>query len=299
MRKITVLLAFGLLIACATEQASTYEEDNATRSSTANAKKTIPIDNDWSKKNLKGAVKERTVWVYSPSATGEIDKKALLGGVEVVYNEAGNKVTWKSYDEKKQLLDAWEYHYNTAGNLKERKTINGPVTRLFMYRYNKEQQLEQSIEQTNGSLVKTTNYQYDDKGQLVTSVSLFDESDNENKRQQRYNSKGQLIELQVFDENEVLQLKKRYAYDEQGREVEQAIYSGSNIPSYKRKFVYDEQGNYAKDWAYLEDGTLNERDAFTYQYTYDKQGNWLTMTKTNQSGQPLEYSTQTLVYFKK
>lgn len=292
-------MAFGLTLSCATEQTSSYEEGTTTTStsSTAIVKKEMPKDNDLSKKNLQGAVKERTVWVYAPDATGKIDKNAIKGGVQVTYNEEGNKLTWKSYDEKKETLDTWEYLYNPAGQLKERKTINGPVLHTFYYRYNKEGQLEQSEEHTNGSLMKTTTYQYDEAGRLVLSQDYFEGSKSESNRKQRYNDQGQLAEMQVYDEEHVVQLKKRYGYNEQGQEIEQAIYSGSNIPSYKRQFVYDEQQNLVKDWAYLEDGTLNGRDAFSYQYTYDNKGNWLTKIKTDAKGQPLEYSTQMLVYY--
>lgn len=295
MKKLLLLLmALGLLISCATEQTSSYEEENTT---TTTEKSRQKRENDLSKKNIKGKVKERAVWVYAPDATGKIDKNALMGGVEVTYNKDGNQLTWKSYDEQKQLLDAWVYTYNEQGLLKEEKTVNGPVVRQLYYRYNPQHQLEQSKEHTNGALVKTTNYQYDEQGNLVLSHSFFEASKSESKRKQRFNANNQLVELQVYDEANVVQLKKVYGYNEQGQQSEQAIYSGNNVPSYKRQFIYDEQGNPVKDWAYLEDGQLSEKDAFNYQYTYDEQGNWLTKTKTDTNGQPLEYSTQTLVYF--
>jgi hypothetical protein len=157
--------------------------------------------------------------------------------------------------------------------------------------------LEKSEEKANGELIKTTTYEYDDNGNMVLSYSYFEQSQSESRRKQRFDEQGQLKEVQVYDENNVVQFKKRYAYDEQGQQSEQAVYSGENVPSYKRKFMYDKQGNLVKDWGFAEDGNLNDRDAYNYQYTYDKQGNWLTTTKTDRNGQPLEYSTQTLVYF--
>jgi hypothetical protein len=298
MKQLFILITFAILIGCNTEEQPTSQNNNtATDSLSTTASKEPVAKNDWAKKNLKGAVKERTVWVYAAGADGQLDEDKLKGGIEVSYNKAGNKATWKSYDEKKQLLDAWEYLYNPQGQLKECKIVTGPVVRNLYYRYNKQNQLEHSAEHTNGSTVKATTYQYDEKGNMILSHSYFEGSTSETKNQQKFNAQNQLVELQVYDEQDVVQLKKIISYNKQGLEAEQAIYSGSNIPSYKRQFEYDDKGNCIKDWAYLENGQLNEKDAFNYQYTYDEQGNWLTKVKLNTQNQILEHSTQTIVYF--
>lgn len=291
------IMALGLTLSCTTDQTSSHEEEPTVDETTTTKKGIKKRDNDLSKKNLQGKVKKRTVWVYNADTTGKIDEKVLKGGVEVVYNEAGNKVTWESYDDKKELLNRWEYMYDATGNLKECKTVNGGVSHHLYHRYNPKNQLEHSEEHTDGKKVKTTTYQYNEEGYLMLSHSYFTESSTESKKKQRYNSQGQLMELEVYDEQGVVQLKKRFVYNENGQELEHAVYSGNNIPSYKRQFTYDEQGNCVKDWAYLEDGQLNTRDAFNYRYTYDKHGNWLTKTKMNSNNQSLEYHIQTLVYF--
>lgn len=297
MRRLIVLMGFGLILSCTTEkgEATSTAQEKFVKETATN--KRVVQETDLSKKGLQGAVKERVVWVYATDETGKMDEKALKGGVEVVYNKAGNKLTWKSYDGEKQLLEAWEYIYNEKGQLKEGKTTNDEVVRQLYYRYNAYKEIEHEEEHSNGSMVKATSHQYDENGNLVRSHSFFEGSSSESKRQQQYNAQGQLIELQVYDEQDVVQLKKVFGYNEQGQIAEQAIYSGSNVPSYKRKFAYDEHGNCIKDWAYLEDGQRNERDAFNYNYTYDKQGNWRTKTKTTPNNKPLEYSTQSLVYF--
>ena len=296
-QQLLFLLLVGFLTACNTEEQTTSETNDTTDSLTTIVNK-IPVSkNDWIKKNLKGAVKERAVWVYGAAEDGQLDESMLKGGIEVTYNKDGNKATWKSYDEKKQLLDAWEYIYNPKGLLKECKIVTGPVVRNLYYRYNKQNQLEHSAEHTNGTTIKATTYQYDDKGNMILSHSYFEGSTSETKNKQKFNAQNQLVELQVYDEQDIVQLKKIISYNEQGLETEQAIYSGSNIPSYKRQFEYDDKGNCIKDWAYLENGQLNEKDAFNYQYTYDEQGNWLTKVKLNTQNQILEHSTQTIVYF--
>lgn len=298
MKQLLILIVFGFLIACNTEEQPTSKNNTTTTDTLSTVTSKQPVSkNDRAKKNLKGAVKERTVWVYAAGADGQLDKNKLKGGVEVSYNQEGNKATWKSYNEKKQLQDAWEYIYNPQGQLRECKIITGPVVRNLYYRYNKQNQLEHSAEHSNGTTIKATTYQYDDKGNMILSHSYFEGSTSETKNKQKFNAQNQLVELQVYDEQNVVQLKKIISYNEQGLESEQAIYSGSNIPSYKRQFDYDEQGNCIKDWAFLESGQLNEKDAFNYQYTYDKQGNWLTKIKLDKQNKVLEHSTQTLVYF--
>ncbi|MGH1339638.1 MAG: hypothetical protein ACRBFS_26200 [Aureispira sp.] len=298
VRQLTVLMALSLLFSCTTDATNPPQEPTTVEPVVTEKKVQQKKETDLSKKNLKGAVKKRVVWVYASDETGKMDENALKGGVEVTYNEAGNKLDWKSYDGKKQLLEAWNFIYNEKGQLKEKITTNDAVVRQMYYRYNSEKQIEHTEEHSNGTMIKATSYRYNDAGNLVWSHSFFEGSSSESKRKQRYNAKNQLLELQVYDEHDVVQLKKVFGYNEQGYISEQAIYSGSNVPSYKRQLVYDEQGNCTKDWAYQGDGKRNERDAFNYHYTYDEQGNWRTKTKTTPDNKPLEYSTQTLVYFK-
>jgi len=297
MKRLLFLALIINCIACGnpsteTEETTTTTTTEATTTGTTAAKK----DNDWSKKNLKGAVQSRTVWAYEAVVKdGYVDNGALKGGIKVVYNKDGNIIESTSYNDKKEVAYTWKHQYDQLGDCTLRTYEDGMIKKEIFYRYANHKCVEEK-EYVGKDEIKTITYNYDEKGNIAEVQEKFGK-DGLTKTVNHYDAKGLKRESNIYDSKEVLNLKQMYSYNEQNRLAEQAIFTGQNAPSYKRKFTYDDQGNMLTNLAFGDQGNINATDCFKYKYEYDKQGNWLTRTTSNYDDEAEEIADQTIVYF--
>lgn len=292
------LLFFSLLFAlfsCTNSNPTT--ENNDPNLDSLSTMQGLLKQNDWDKKNLKGKIKERKVLVYNnASKTKEVSKDKLIGGLLVRYDKQGNELENSSYNEKKEVASTWKHNYNKQGNRTESIFTNAKLKRKFTYTYDNNGNCLEWKEFTNDTLVKTTQYTYNAKGQemealekLVAGVEVksIHEYDKQNKRR----------ETSIYDETGALNIKYLYSYNELGQEIQQSTIGGDNSPVYKRLLEYDTYNNKLRELSYTGDGLVNRADSFKYSYLYDEQKNWTQRITENEEGLIIEIAEQTFVYF--
>lgn len=291
------------LMACTTEQnaGNSITNEAAGGNETKDTLKVSPspkIENDLTKKNLKGNIKSRAVLVYEAKVKdGYVTNGAVKGGIKTTYNTFGNKVDLVTYNENKEVISTWKYTYNAANNLVEGNYSDDNVSRKISHTYNDKNQLIASKEYVNEKLVKETTYTYDAAGNEIGMAASFVESKGKSRSEHAYDDKGYLRETNIYDEKDVLQLKQLYTYNEAGQEVQQSIFTGDNAPSYKRKSEYDAKGNKTKDAAFTGDGVVNPSDTYKYKYEYDENGNWTSQIRSNYNGVADQFIEQKITYF--
>lgn len=294
------LLLFVLIInciACSDPNATTEETTTgATTETGASTETGVKKDNDWSKKNLKGAVQSREVWAYqSVIKDGYVNNGPLKGGIKVIYNKDGNIVESISYNEKKEIAYTWKHQYDPLGDCTLRVFEDGRIKKEIFYRYENHKCVEEK-EYVGKDEIKKITYAYDSKGLLVEVNETFGEH-GKTKTINNYDAKGLKREANIYDGKDVLDLKQLYSYNDKEQLIEQAIFTGKNAPSYKRKFSYDAQGNMLTNLAFGDKGEINASDCFKYEYEYDQQGNWTTRITKNYDDVAEELADQKVVYF--
>ena len=131
----------------------------------------------------------------------------------------------------------------------------------------------------DGSLDKKSTYKYDEKGNRIeknsynsdgsySTVNNFD-----GKSTYKYDEKGNITERVLRSDS--AQEKRKYTskYDEKGNKIENNRYNSDGSLSFKYTSKYDEKGNKIENNEYNSDGSLDKKK--TYEYEYDKQGNWI------------------------
>ena len=146
-----------------------------------------------------------------------LDGENIRTEIKYTYSRAGMLLSETYSEDNNQLVQIYEY--DCAGNrIKKKVSVKGDVLKIAkeeivsgttLYTYNEINQLvEESTDSEGGN--KTTQYTYDDNGNLIR-VSGSKEAE------YTYNSNNQLIEAKVY-ENGLLQ-REQYEYDANGNRI--------------------------------------------------------------------------------
>ena len=115
-----------------------------------------------------------------------------------------------------------------------------------------------------------TSYKYNEKGNLIQKNNYYNSIDrkSEDITTYMYNEKGNQIESNSYNDVGKLESKTIYKYDEKGKEIESNTYNVSGKLERKYTYKYDEKGNTISFNNYGADGSLGHK----YTYKYDEKG---------------------------
>jgi YD repeat-containing protein len=273
-----------------------------------------PLLTDWQADSLAGHVRSMVVestsykeqfGKYIESLRSPMDKKN--------YNSAGyllewvsNRCDWKinyQYDDNSKLLK--EIFYDLAGNetmryvfgeAANRNTIEKRVYNIAGFMYLKElctydevgNKTEESLhmyaeENPDGALLHVTTYGYDEYGN-VTEVTRFNNDGSvDHKEVQLHDSRGRLISQTSYKGDGEAKSKRVYSYDPgKGQHVEQLYIPADSLVS-TIVVSLDKHGNKIGEQtsSHISDKSNEGRlvSRTEYDYEYDVQGNWISMTK--------------------
>ncbi|MFL5765718.1 MAG: hypothetical protein ACJ77K_17360 [Bacteroidia bacterium] len=132
----------------------------------------------------------------------------------------------------------------------------------------------------NGEYHSTLTKKFDGKGNEIESDNVSvgrDESIN-TKTRSYYNAKNQLICLDGYGENGAFWNRQKNTYDLKGRCIKEEYYTTDTTKiEHSMTYTYNDQGSVIKKEYYSPPLKIPSK-IFTYEYVYDKQGNWIRRT---------------------
>ncbi len=236
---------------------------------------------------------------------------------EYAYNERGDIIRDTSIDYNGKIREEktdFEYHEN--GKISKKTMLRNEFSTDFMMcEYNQRGDL--IFEKTKKS-ERTSEYTYNEKGLVETTLKILDEKQKE-LTQFTYDENGNIIKkvcrdpddsdgnddviyTYVFDDknnciketktyrnkDEVTETK--YVYDEKGRYIEKTTFS--EYGEYKNTYVYDDNGNEISSSAIDKNGNVTTR----LDHTYDKNGNLIKTVQFKTEGKNDYPYTRTYTY---
>ncbi|GJQ62780.1 MAG: hypothetical protein SCALA702_18330 [Melioribacteraceae bacterium] len=277
LKKLTVILLLVIaLSSCSTEQKRKETKLNSTEFVTQDMRE--------EKKATEIGVKSRTLttYFYEPDA-----KLNDLGYVveEIFYDEIGNKAVQIRYAAGGLIDLQYEWHYDDDGNMRYSRTTDMYGKELY-YReseYNYEgDEIKREEREKKGSDELETLFTYDEN-KLLTEKLLRKAKGSVVTRTVYTYSDSNIIHLQNFDVNGKLKDERLYTYDSLGYVDTELLKQGehfSNKTDYKfdsagrvleidegyfrRTFIYNQNGDVLEEYAYNQDGFLQQKLIFEY-----------------------------------
>ncbi|MDR2027335.1 MAG: hypothetical protein LBQ01_07245 [Prevotellaceae bacterium] len=164
--------------------------------------------------------------------------------------------------------------YDKSGNIlsenRETPTVKGYFT--TKYRYDTNKRLSKKEISSNGKLLTTHIYHYDDSGNVrreeIRKKPGYDISDEE--VEYKYDEKNRLVEETRIDGKKYN--RTVYQYNDKDQLVRRAEHNERGGITYETDYTYDELDNLSTETsAYRGNSTFN----YSYVYEYDTQGNWI------------------------
>jgi len=234
------------------------------------------VENDLSKENIKGQVKEiKTSEFFAIEKFGELEKGLLTRRQVFKYNKMGYTSEFNDYDQAGNLVNKSLDKYDDKGRLQEFIFENIEFASLYIRQISKYDENGHKIEDNSynldGSLSKTIVYTYDTRGNEIES-NVHDSTGALSERYAyKYDNSNKLIQQEVFSLDGKLESRQIYKYDENGNTIERdAYYVISNVYE-KEVNKYDARNNL------IESISPSGKIIRTY-VKYDKIGNWIIGT---------------------
>jgi YD repeat-containing protein len=103
-----------------------------------------------------------TEWVSNRDDDG-----SQLEKMEMTYDDKGNKITEKNYNNENKLSSSTAYKYDDKGNMTEEDRINdeNKVFRKMLYKYDPQGNPTEKLDLEGDKLKSKITYSYNDKGQ--------------------------------------------------------------------------------------------------------------------------------------
>jgi len=229
--------------------------------------------NDLQKDNIKGAVKSITETAYR--ATYGDSGKPGKGDFEYIYattyNDAGIITGRQSLAKDKTLLSKSTCKFDKKGIKTDMDNLNA-----------------------DGSPNSKETYKYDSKGNKTEALELQNDGRQSEKFTWKYDNKGNPIEMKDYNAKDSLTLSYKYTFDAQGYNTKIEDFNGTGSLIGTITMTNDDKGNYTYWKAHYVSITTDYE--YTYQYTYDKAGNWIKRFKF-QNGYEIEIVEREISYF--
>lgn len=231
---------------------------------------------------LQGGIYNKTTYDPDGRTLSEI-KYDAQGGIEqhygYVYNEKGDKIADRSWDENGELIDDMEYDVDADGRVK------------FAYK-----------NYLDGSQ-DTVTYLYDEEGRLTGKEVRSDEDELEMTESYTYDGDHVILHETKNQENEVVYRNEK-AYDEDGNVLEEKTWMAETDQTNRVVNLYDDNGNLQSVISYNDTGDIiskvnyerkddrivgvreesAERTVLTH-LEYDEHGNPVVQEEKNEQGE--------------
>lgn len=239
--------------------------------------------NDLYRNQLKGNVKELKHVEYEPTYKSEtaFDLKIhfipfIRNNYSVKFNKNGNleeKLELTLNKDSLILDNKWSYYYDKKNRIK--KEANKYSTWDYEYIGDSITKITQLDKNYNSPQY----YKYTQKGNKELLNTFNIDSSNQTKRLFVYDKYNRSTRLENYDNKEFIQqiILKNYK-DTISQNPDNEIYIYTNGNPYidifiKKNYEYDNKNNPIK--SEFENLNLSKNTSEKYQYTYDKQGNWI------------------------
>lgn len=258
--------------------------------------------------NLKGSVYYITETSYSAQEKfGVIEKYGTPTKYSYTYNEYGNIMEKKLFNNDGRVTVKWNYVYDNVRKLTEENvTVNISDPSLYLlygdgkktiFKYDKNGYRVESNEfDLKENLLSKTKFRNDSNGNLLESNLYFANGNLQFKYVFKYSKSGKKSEVIKYDSNGDLIETKKLKYDEKARYSGEDYFNSSNDLTSKNRFKYDNKGSISENGFYKGDGSLDFK--LTYKQQYDRIGNW-TISSEFENGVAKKIVERNIEYYKK
>lgn len=187
---------------------------------------------------------------------------------EYVYNEAGEPIERKNFDEEGTFISKDIFKYDAKGGLSEQITMdaNEKVTSRTTFENTDDKTIQQCEYEGQDKLISKTVAKFNAEGKETSSVQTTPEGKLISGITTVFDEKGNVIERQYKD---FYSKTVRYQYDDQNRCTMQELFDGNGMLLRKNIYEYDESGNLSHEQTYEMDTSRGGRDKhFETRYEY-------------------------------
>ena len=249
--------------------------------------------------NVDGELEERNTYTYNPQgklmehsllyAVEDVTEKRILKRddkgrlivetkyygdesgehTEYVYDEKGEPIERKNYDEEGTFISLEKFSYNEKGGLSEQVKF-GPdqkVEERTVFQQPDDKTIEQLEYEGADKLKNKTVIRFNEAGKELSSVQTTPDGKLISGVYSVYDDKGNLVERQYKD---FYSKTVRYQYDEKNQLVMQELFDGNGLLLRKNMYAYDDDGNMSLEQTYEMDTSRGGRDKhFETRYEYE------------------------------
>jgi len=192
------------------------------------------------------------------------------------YDANGNQTEAATYNDEKKLTDRETITYDEKGN-----------------------DLVHTAYDRNGQIIRMETYRYDQQGNQVELVMKFGGKIPSRRMTVEYDNNGNQTGGLNYSSDTGQPVKWTQKNDPYGRAIER-LYSKDGNRQRKSVTKYDQWNNETALLNYNEDGSLNEKGSFFFEYTYDEKGNVIKQTSyqlKDGKRESTDYTVTTYTYF--
>lgn len=217
---------------------------------------------------------------------------------ERVYDEENNLIKESVYYDG-NLLYEYVFQYDAQGNLICKEQIaDGVIEHKLEWAYDEYNNMTRySIyNYSNGecTTVYTTEYVYDDNGNLVKKFAYADDGNTADAaasgaidsfndwEQYEYDANGNQIKVEYCSNNGYVESWKIMEYDQYGNMIETTRYESDGTIMWKYGYEYDANGNIIKEIDYDRDGNIH--NVYQCRNDYDSSGNRISYIEYDSDG---------------
>ena len=231
---------------------------------------------------FKGHVKQVAIVSYGrlqKQSEGINDTLTWLDTEKIKLDKAGKEIERSVYNQKDSLLYTDTINYSAKGERLERifRNKEGALVKKILYRYDDNgRKIEEHHIKPDGSLEHNVTYKYDARGNCTEWASFSARGVLVGKQTFYYDAKNNNTqEVWWFLADSSRNQKLVYTYNDKGQEVERKKYTLSDSLKYKDVSSYDYTGSLMKMERFDTGNNIVPGFSNTYQYEYDKKGNWI------------------------
>ncbi|WP_339888520.1 hypothetical protein [uncultured Flavobacterium sp.] len=215
---------------------------------------------------------------------------------EVFLFENGKKIEKYKYDSHENQADRTSYSYDNDNRVTEEIYFQGkPImqSRLSIEYDNNGNKSIEIIYNKDFKVITKTTYEYDGSNQLIYTKTYTDNGSLDAEQFRTYDDKNRLISKGSFEVFDNSNNKEDFEYDENDNTTSWKIYKNQKLLS-KTTYTFDLKNNLTSETTTSPDG--KELHKKIVEYTYDKNGNWVTRKST--IDQLVLYTSRKVEYYK-
>jgi len=234
--------------------------------------------------SLKPKMKMIKEVIYKPE-NGEIKHRENLFNSNIssymIFDKNEKVIESGQYDQDGFLYEKTIYERNEEGEIQKgiKKNSSNEVVSYWTYLYDSKRNIiEVNTYDSKNQLTDIQTNKYDEFGNNIEMLLMTPGSQNTWKYIYKYNSENKKIEQLRYKPDGSLKDRRTYSYDEDGNEN---IEYKFNPDGSFMKFVseYDKMRNITIQYWFNEQE--EQTDETTFEYVYDKNGNWITNKRSS------------------